>query len=316
MTIRQPFARCRPSDLPSRIVRLALFAGTLLPASAHATTERGDVVAIFSSVSPAYLRTRQPDGAFEIETYAFGEGGLLSGSVNDPTIDRLRFLDIAHVIAPTLAEENYVPCNPRTPQDTKLLIMVYWGRTTGTDRTSSASEYQIAKALTPPPRPPPMNPVPTEMEVALAGGVQTAADSAVQQSLALTALSNHRRDQQNTENATILGYLSEVKRVSSYQTGALQQQRQDLVEQIAESRYYVVLMAYDFPLLQQRKGRKLLWETRFSIPQRRNDFTDQLGAMARAASRYYGKDSGGLLRNPLPIGHVELGEGVSLGPVR
>jgi len=38
----------------------------------------------------------------------------------------------------------------------------------------------------------------------------------------------------------------------------------------------VVLMAYDFQLLWKEKKHKLLWETRFSIRQRHNDFDRQL----------------------------------------
>lgn len=89
---------------------------------------------------------------------------------------------------------------------------------------------------------------------------------------------------------------------------ALGQRRQDVVDEVEESRYYVVLLAYDFQSLLERKERKLLWETRFSIPERRNEFDKQLAAMAQSASRYFGQDSQGLLRKPLPATNVTFGE--------
>jgi hypothetical protein len=301
----------------------------LIPSTARAG-ESADIVAVYSSVSPAYNRTRLPGGSFRPETYAFGEGGNMGGAQKDFTIDNLKFIDVARIIAPTLASENYLPCKTTDPRHTDLLIMVYWGTSIGTDGTSSSAQYQIAQSLIPPPPPPPSTPPNglggTAMvsdpstsgrasEFQAAAAVQAAADSALQQSSLITGMANRQRDRQNYENAAILGYLPEMKRVENYQMTALNQRRQDVIDEVEESRYYVVLMAYDFQPLLQHKQRKLLWETRFSIPQRRNDFSKQLAAMALSASRYFGQDSAGLVRKPLPTGHVDLGEMKSLGPV-
>jgi hypothetical protein len=81
-----------------------------------------------------------------------------------------------------------------------------------------------------------------------------------------------------------------------------------LIDDVEDDRYFVVLMAYDFQLLWKEKKHKLLWETRFSIRQRRNAFDQQLAAMAQYASRYFGQDSHGLIRQPIPEGQVILGE--------
>ena len=67
-------------------------------------------------------------------------------------------------------------------------------------------------------------------------------------------------------------------------------------------------MAYDFQLTWKQKKHKLLWETRFSIRQRHNDFDKVLAPMTQYASRYFGQDSHGLVRKPLPEGQVKLGE--------
>jgi hypothetical protein len=290
--------------------------------------ETNEIVAVYSSVSPAYIRPVLADGTRKAETYAFGEGGDLGGAQRDNTIDRLGFIDIVRLLAPALAKENYRPCNPTDPRQAGLLVMVYWGTTTGTDGTSSSPQYQIAQALIPPSRaalsPPPNGLGGTAMasdpstsgragENQVLSAIKAADDSAQQQSLLLTAMANRQRDKQNMENAAILGFLTELKRVEHDTMTALAQRRQDVIDEVEESRYYVVLMAYDFQILLQKKQRKLLWETRFSIPQHRNDFSKQLAAMAQSASRYFGQNSQGLVRQSLREGHVNLGELKILG---
>lgn len=65
----------------------------------------------------------------------------------------------------------------------------------------------------------------------------------------------------------------------------------------------------------EAKKIKLLWETRFSLSERLHDFEKEVPSMARYASTFFGQDSHGLLRSPVPEGHVEIGDVKSLGPV-
>ncbi|HWA85331.1 MAG TPA: hypothetical protein VG710_03850 [Opitutus sp.] len=282
----------------------------------------GEVVAVYSSVSPAYRRSVQADGSFKPETYAFGEGGPVEGRRKDMTIDLLRFVDVAQIIARPLAAQKYLPGDPKKPASTDLLIMVYWGATIGTDDGSSSSEYALAESTIPPPLPPPPPPPDASGGAAMSvdPGVSGAADmgaqraaahdaavSAQDQATALMMIANHRRDRQDVANATMLGYLTELERVRAFGTAAFAGPRRDVIDEVEESRYFVVLMAYDFPLLWKHKERKLLWETRFSIPERRHDFGKDLAGMAQGASGYFGRNSGGLRHTTLQ-GHVELGD--------
>jgi hypothetical protein len=76
------------------------------------------------------------------------------------------------------------------------------------------------------------------------------------------------------------------------------------------------LRAYDFQAAWRRRQVRLLWETRFSLSERRHDFEQELPAMARFASLYFGQDSHGLVRiPPIPEGRVDIGDVRSLGPV-
>jgi hypothetical protein len=267
-----------------------------------------------------------PGGGFKPETYAFGEGGSQS-PMRDLTLDQLKFMDVAKTVAPQLAAKGYLPCSKSDPTQANLLIMVYWGLTVGTDNPSSSAQYQIAQSFVPPPQ----APVAAIPNVNAAGGMQgmladpsssgrsaealmagiqaDQANSALQQSMIIAGSANHQRDRQDTENASILGYAHEMQRVEGYQnSGAFRQRRQDILDEVEESRYYVVLMAYDFQELRKNKQKKILWETRFSIRQRGSDFSQELAAMVASASRFFGENSDGLKRKSLREEHIKLGE--------
>jgi len=119
---------------------------------------------------------------------------------------------------------------------------------------------------------------------------------------------NHMRDLNDMRTACVLGYDEALAEARDFEFTALRSRKYDLIDEIEDGRYFVVLMAYDFQLLWKEKKHKLLWETRFSIREHRNDFGKQLAAMAQTASRYFGQDSHGLIRKQEREGHVEIGE--------
>jgi hypothetical protein len=229
-------------------------------------------------VSSDYVRARLPDGSFEPEEYGFGEGGRLDGTFHDASIDKLTFLDIARALAGPLAAQKYVPT--KSLDSEKLLIVVFWGTTIVTD--------PLNRSL----------------------GALTRNGSIMYTDLI-------QRDIQAAKNAKILGYDSESLVQSDFgdfftKSGMPGLLQSELVSEIEENRYFVVLMAYDFQAF--RKGTKhKLWETRFSINELHNEFDLVLPAMAQYASAYFGQDTHGLLRKPVPEGNVRVGEPKALG---
>ena len=160
-------------------------------------------------------------------------------------------------------------------------LMNSGGSPSGTDRVIALTERQVALA---------------ELDAALT----------------ITDAENHQREQANLLNARMLGYNATGMIGTDYgrwlEFTAFRSRERDLIDEIEDNRYFVVLMAYDFQLLWKQKKHKLLWETRFSIREHRNDFGKVLPEMAQYAAKYFGQDSHGLLRKPLPEGHVTLGK--------
>jgi hypothetical protein len=282
----------------------------------------GEIAAVSSTVSTGYARVRLPDGSFQPETYTFGEGGRLAGPSHDDTIDRLTFTDVATVVAGPLKKRNYVPVEDRNPEKTKLLIMVYWGTTSGTEDSSDSLGYQNLQRSQVS-KPPPTQP-PASLAKAGAGANQLARQSAatanMRQSdedgaMAQVLAENWQRDQVDMRNAMLLGYDTALAETSAVGSTPATRRRDDLISEIEENRYFVVLMAYDYQALWTQKKHSLLWVTRLSVRERGSDFAKLLPSMVGYASQYFGQDSHGLLRRPLPEGRVEIGEPKSLGPL-
>jgi hypothetical protein len=282
---------------------LALLAHPARLSGAEAALE--GVTAVASKVSSDYVRAKAPDGSFLPEYYSFGAGGKWGGEISDPTIDKVRFLDVAHVIAGPLAGQKYLPATD--PKATRLLIMVYWGTTVPPVRAEEDPMYNnYQQAL-------------DEYRILMESKQPEEADAVLTAGLKQLSLANHVRDEIDFKNAKMLGYDADGLIGTEYgkyiEHTALGLNQKDEVAEIEEHRYFVVLMAYDFQMLWKEKKHKLLWETRFSISERRNAFDAALPFMAHYASRYFGRDSHGLLREAVPEGTVQIGEVKSIGVV-
>ncbi len=287
----------------------AVFASPLHPSGGD------EVAAVSSRVSSDYVRPRLADGSFAPEAYVFAQGGAWKGARQDPTIDKLSFLDVAHVIAVPLAEQNYLPA--RDPRTTRLLIMVYWGTTRGPENSNESAEYANLQAAEDElsARQMDAHPPPARRGAGSLRPQEPAEEAQVSDAQAAVEAEDRMREQDDFINVKMLGYDSWWEASAGDKRGtALERDRQDLLSEIEQDRYFVVLMAYDFQLL-YKKQHKLLWETRFSMRQQNHEFDKDLAAMARYASQYFGQDSHGLVHREIPLGRVDVGEMRSLGEV-
>jgi hypothetical protein len=256
--------------------------------------------AVASKVSPDYIRAKMPDGSFKPEFYSFGKGGFWGSEISDETIDQMGFMDVLHAIAPALSSQKYVPATD--PKATRLLIMVYWGTTTVPppyemdslyqNYWQAQEQYHILMSEIPP-------------QVDEANDILTSG-------LHQLAIENRIRDRTDFKNAAMLGYdmsgLIGTEYGNYLKHTAMGTERNDEFNEIEDNRYFVVLMAYDFQLMWKEKKHKLLWEARFSINEKHNQFDKALPAMATYASHYFGQPSHRLIRQRLLQGNVEIGE--------
>ncbi|HZZ18464.1 MAG TPA: hypothetical protein VFE25_03800 [Opitutaceae bacterium] len=255
------------------------------------------VEAVASKVSADYVRSKQADGAFAPEFYSFGNGGNWGGELKDLTIDKLGFTDVARAIAPALRTQNYLPASD--PTKTKLLVMLYWGTTAVPPPYQDDTLYQNYQQSL------------QTYRIMLSEG-DPDADNVLSAGLHQLDIANGIRDRLDFRNSLMLGYdasgLVGTDRGKYLQHTALRTETLDEREEIEENRYFVVLMAYDFQLMWKQKKHKLLWEARFSVNERHNEFDKALPAMAQYAARYFGRPTNGLIRKRLLNDNVEIGE--------
>jgi len=292
-------------------------------ARAYASDE---IAAVSSRTSGDYVRVRLADGSFQNESYAFAEGGRWTAASSDASVDKLQFMDVARTIAGPLEYQHYIPT--RDAKTTKLLIMVYWGRTGLPERANESVAKQnlqdasAAKANAKSTIDEKLSADQTRSNPAsgmvcghFTSGTsisqvadQVDADNAMTGAMALIAAENRGRDQIDAQSANMLGYGLLWNSAAAYKGTPLEYRRQDLINELEEGRYFVVLVAYDFQKAWKEKKHKLLWEARVSVRQRHHDFDRELLAMTKHASQYFGQDSHGLVRMALPEGRVDIGE--------
>jgi hypothetical protein len=278
-----------------------------------------DITAVASRKSASYIRIQLPNGTFVPESYVFGAGGVWRGEKVDATIDKVKFSEVAHIIAGPLASQNYVPA--KDPNTTKLLIMVYWGTSHGEEHASESNGYvnlQAAQEAKDSARmqsggPPSGSGGGSVLNSFPKSADERAADDRLTSALGAVVAENHMRDQSDFLNVNMLGYDSWWDDTQKYVGTPLDFRRDDLLGEIEEDRYFVVLMAYDFQQLWWKRRHRLLWETRFSIRERHHAFDKDLPSMAQYASQFFGQDSHGLVHTAVPMGHVDIGDVKSLG---
>jgi hypothetical protein len=87
--------------------------------------------------------------------------------------------------------------------------------------------------------------------------------------------------------------------------------------ELAEERYFVVLMAYDYQLLKTQKKPRLLWVTRMSMRSLGKNFTEAVPSLTRVAADFFGQGRDDITRveTKLREGQVEIGELRVIDPV-
>ncbi len=263
-------------------------------AASNAFASKLVVTAVFSQTFNNYARARLPDGSIKPETYALGEGGRKEGRLKDDSIDQYSFGQLARVIVPFLATRKYVPA--QTPQKPDIMIVVHWGTTISYDRASYQSVVDLLQSANAP--------------TAESSNPDALDDHFHRDYTMLMVLANSERDQDTLRNAQLLGYSPELanagwelKPTWFFKSFRLE----DLISDLEEERYYVIMAAYDFQVAWRDKQLRPLWITRVSVRAHGSRFDRVVEDMVRAASDYFGADSKTLIRNRVREGTVKVG---------
>ena len=284
------------------ICGLALLASALPAAETVATV-------VYSRVGKGYQREHLADGAFKPEHYALANGGRIAGTSSDNTIDRVTYPEVAEIAARLLAQQNYHYAQSR--EQAKLLLVLNWGATLSYNNVNySRAVQELSKIVTL------LNESKMYQESARTDSDMGDVDVMTDQLLMLR-MENRARDAINLPNAQLLGYLDAINDADGIQRWAGGGDRyNDLIADIEEPRYYIVITAYDFPELLKGGKKRLLWQTRVSVRSPGNSFDDSLVPMLKSASKYFGRDSGKLVRGEEEKARVELGELKFLGEAK
>ena len=269
--------------------------------------------AVSARVGNGYKRVRKPDGTFKPEYYAISNGGQVAGTTTDATVDRVKYPEVAAIAMRLLAGQNYHYAN--SADEATLLLVVQWGSTISYNRENYDDRIRMAqKAL----RGDGSGGWSIPSSAILAGEGATSDDTGEAETAMHILLDEQRaRDRINLPNARLLGYLDEINDADGIQRYAGGGSRfDDLIADIEEQRYYIIISAYDFPDLVKRDKRKLMWTTRVSVRSPGNRFDDSAAAMLKSAAKYFGQDSGRLIRGEEIKGTVELGDVKFLGEAK
>ena len=291
---------------------LPILLGVMLTLTITAVAQETTSTAVYSRIGRDYTRERLKDGSFKPEYYALSNGGRIEGTTSDVTVDRVGYPEVAETAARLLERQNYRYAQNK--EQAKLLIVLHWGSTivpNGMNYSQSVNQVSQVLASLPPQG---MGSFDADAEFSNTG---MDAGGGLEGVMLMMMMENRVRDRINEGNARVLGYLDDINESNDIRRWAGGGDRyNDLIADVEESRYYIVISAYDFPELLKYEKKKLLWQTRVSVRAPGNGFDDSFAAMLRGASKFFGQDTGRLVRGEEIKGTVEFGDLKYLGEAR
>ena len=247
-------------------------------------------VAVRAEATKDYTILREREESAKTQTYHLAKGLFLGGNVDDDSLDESSFDQIAEEIGQNLKRQNYFSEKDSNAGD--LLIMVHYGASNFIGDEDDAEVFDIDDYL---PRNEKANGEVYEYQLTR---------NAIPKVRGLLALPSTRSlFEEEYFRSRILGMddIFSVK-VTDYETHV---QR----ELAAEGRYFIVLTAFDLPLLRNQGEKKVLWSTRYSIRTIGQPFDQALKELNFVAGHYFGKHMKGLIsKRATDDSMVEMGD--------
>ncbi len=252
----------------------------------------GDYVVVSATASPGYAREDE-SGALRPQSYVISKGKHF-GHARDAQDAEAQFALVLQALGPALAEQQYWPANGVENAD--LIIVVHWGETEVYEDPMAdymAEAYNQA-----------LNDYRANADEAGNADPGRLNELKRMDSMTTTLSSQTRR-----LNAELLGYQRGLEKEETRYFASVDEQT--MKAELAENRYFLVLMAWDYAELRNGGPGKLRWVTRMSVRSAGNRFTETVPALLRQGAPLFGRDSDGLVRRRESIdrrkAEVEIG---------
>lgn len=304
------------------LLRCVLLAGLAsasllnLQAAQDSSSKKFVASVVTAATDGTYQRVKNRDGTYRPEYYALSLGGHAKDTISHPSIDRVQRAEFESLVKNELAKRNYLMAPSADSAD--LLIHLLWGMTdprvddpTMRAAVNSASQALAAfRALLPPGTTAGMG---GSFGIPNFAPEQKSAELEAESAMMYMFMMQRIRERALVPTASVLGYIDRANELAGNPAiyAGLETSYSDMWDEIAEQRYYVLVFAYDFKVLQREKKLKPLWVTRVNIRARGNKFDEQITAMMAKAGRYFGRSIDGLARDAQ--GRVEMGPAEVLG---
>ncbi len=269
----------------------ALFITTLVTSGLHAVNR----VVLKAQASEDFILARAQNEEDKIQTYQFMKGNFHMGFTKDPSMKDVTFDGILYDLGMNLRKQGFYMHKDRSQGD--LLIVVHSGVT---DVDISYEEFmgytsEEDMGLTD--------------EILNAGAGGEAIDFATidaMNNLNFNLNSSGTSGSANRQSQAYKAQLLGLERAYSDKISSTEEY--ELKSMLDEERYFIVLMAYDYPAFKQGEA-KLLWSTRYSIRTLGQSFSEAIRDMNVVASDYFGKNLAGITQKRVTDNsRVEMGE--------
>ena len=267
-----------------RIPLLTLALSALIASPENWGAKRVIVRAI---ASEDYLENRAKAESDEIETYQFFQGRYFGARAASSGMEKLSFKDVVVDMAEHLAKQNYYP-NPE-PGKGDLLIVVHYGIT---DIGHTLEENMGNTNM-------------EDMGITDSSGGSFDAIAELEFAMGVEESLGQHTDKSSFSTAQLLGMEAAFERAPSFEDS----KTTELRNMLEEERYFVFLLAYDYPKILKEGKQKLLWSTRYSIRAAGTPFEAAIKNLNQVAGDYFGKNLQGLTRKRVDdTSSVDLGE--------
>ncbi len=272
-------------------------------------------VAVTSTANGEYTRQKFGEAAPKPESYVFMQGQFFPNGTVDPSLDRMTFRELAEGLAPYLARQQYWPA--KDPKDADLLLMVHWGVTSpyisfDEARGRSPGAFDLPAAMVPhtpgpaDPEGPPENSA-QDIRATFFADLGSENDISVVEDNVAAQQDVIAGRMKNSSNIRLLGYGRHLQAMQDRpMTGTTET---TLRSDLATERYFVIVCAYDFHSIQNKKP-KVLWTLHLNMRSPGHNFPQAVAQMNAAAVNYFGRqtDSVDTILPQTREGKVNIGE--------